>query len=162
MSTEPDDQRPSPEDERAAAATMRAAILSVLACGACFAIAGLALFGARAGLGAAIGGAIATANLWVFAQLGRAFVARKGRTAPWSVVALLKLLALFGGVWLILASGIVSPLSLAVGYAALPVGITLASLFGPRPPEPENEGGTTPSARPGADVIKGPRPGRKG
>ena len=127
-------------------APMRAAILSVLVSGLCLAIAGLAFFGARAGLGAAIGGAIAAANLWVFARLGQAFVSRRGRTAPWGVVALLKLLALFGGVWLILGSGVVSGLSLAVGYAALPIGITLASLFGPKPPEDD---GAVPPRTPG-------------
>jgi hypothetical protein len=87
-------------------------------------------------------------------------VARQGRTAPWGVVALLKLLTLFGGVWLLLERGVVSGLSLAAGYAALPFGITLASLFGPKPPETDAD--ATPSARPAGDVIKGRRAGRKG
>ncbi len=39
------------------------------------------------------------------------------------------------GVWIILRSGLVSGLSLAAGYAALPFGITVATLFGPKPPE---------------------------
>src|ERR1700733_1534476 len=149
MNTDPEEpdapggEPPGAEESSVGDAPMRAAILSVLVSGLCFAIAGLAFFGARAGLGVAIGGAIAAANLWVFARLGQAFVSRRGRTAPWSVVALLKLLALFGGVWLILGSGMISGLSLAVGYAALPVGITLASLFGPKPPE--SDGDATPS-----------------
>jgi hypothetical protein len=58
-------------------------------------------------------------------------------------VAVLKLVLLFAGVWMVLKSGVVSGLSLAVGYAALPLGITLASLLGPKP---------------GPDVIKGPPP----
>jgi hypothetical protein len=138
MSADP--ERPPDEGEGGLDAPMRAAILSVLACGICLAVAGLAFFGARAGLGAAIGGALATANLWVLARMGRALVARKGRAAPWGLVAFFKLLALFGGVWLILASGVVSALSLAAGYAALPIGIVLASLFGPRPPEDDRDG----------------------
>ena len=143
MSTEPDGP---PGDDGVGDASMRAAILSVLVCGLCLALGGLALFGARAGLGAAIGGGIAAANLWVFARVGQAFISRRGRTAPWGVIALLKLIALFGGVWLILGSGMISGLSLAVGYAALPVGITLASLFGPKPPEDD---GAVPPGTPG-------------
>jgi len=36
---------------------------------------------------------------------------------------------------MILQSGVVSGLSLAAGYGALPLGITLGSLFGPTPPD---------------------------
>lgn len=159
MSTDPErapDPRGAPDEASPLDAPMRAAIVSVLASGLCIAIAGLALFGARAGLGAAIGGAIATANLWVFARMGQAFIARRGRTAPWGVIAVLKLIGLFGGVWLVLTSGLASGLSLAAGYAALPLGITLASLFGPKPPESDED--VTKPAPPGKDVIKGPRP----
>ena len=137
--------------------SMRAAIVSVFVCGVCFALVALALFGARAALGVFIGGTIATGNLFVFARLGQAMIARKGNTAPWSVVAVLKLLLLFCGVWIILRSGVVSGLSLAVGYAALPFGVTFASLFGPQP------GASDPpsieSARRGQDVIKRRRSG---
>jgi hypothetical protein len=131
MSAEPEE----PRGGGAGDAMMRAAILFVLASGLGLAVAGLAFFGLRAGLGVAIGGALATANLWVFAQVGQAFVARKGNTVSWGVVAVLKLVVLLGGVWLILTSGVVSALSLAAGYAALPLGITIASLFGPKPPD---------------------------
>jgi hypothetical protein len=105
----------------------------VLLCGLCLAVVGFAVAGARAGAGVAVGAVIATLNLAVFARVGQAFVSRKGNTAPWGVVALLKMLLLFGGVWLILKTGAVSALSLVAGYAALPIGITVASLFGPRP-----------------------------
>jgi hypothetical protein len=121
-------------------APMRAAVIAVFASGVALSIGALAFFGARAALGVAIGGAIATANLAVFARLGDAFIARKGRTAPWTVIALVKLVFLFGGVWMILESEIVSGLSLAAGYGALPLGITLGSLFGPKPPEDDEEG----------------------
>ena len=119
---------------------MRAAVISVFACGLALTLGALALFGARTALGVAIGGALATANLAVFARLGDAFIARKGNTVSWTVVALLKLVFLFGGVWLILRSEIVSGLSLAAGYGALPLGITLSSLFGPKPPPDDEQG----------------------
>jgi hypothetical protein len=132
--------RTEPDEGGVGDAPMRAAIASVAVCGLCFAVAGFAFFGMRAGLGALLGGVLATVNLVVFARVGQAFLTRKGNIAPWGLVAVLKLLLLFSGVWLILKSGLVSGFSLAAGYAALPFGITLASLFGPKPSE---------------DVIKG-------
>jgi hypothetical protein len=120
--------------------TMRAVVLSVAGSAVVMALIALAWQGTRAALGVAIGGAIATANLYVFARIGVAFIARRGRTAPWAVIAVLKLLALLGGVWLILKSGVVSPLSLAIGYSSLVVGITLGTLFGPKPPGDDEPG----------------------
>ncbi|MCC6552702.1 MAG: ATP synthase subunit I [Polyangiaceae bacterium] len=115
--------------------TMRAAILSVAASAAVMTVIAAIAFGSRAALGVAIGGAIATANLYVFARIGEAFIGRRGRTAPWAVIAVLKLGALLGGIWFILKSGLVSGLALTIGYSALIIGITLGTLFGPKPPE---------------------------
>lgn len=149
----------SPAEEKG---PMRAAILSVVAAALCLAIGAFATFGVKSGIGVAIGGALAVANLMVFARLGQAFVAGKGSSAPWGIVAVLKLVALFGGVWLILKSGYVSGLALAVGYGALPVGITIGSLFGPRPPENRDEdrkdfSSRTRNAQSRRDVVKGRR-----
>lgn len=152
----------SPAEEKG---PMRAAILSVVAAALCLAIGAFATFGVKSGLGVAIGGALAVANLMVFARLGQAFVAGKGSSAPWGIVAVLKLVALFGGVWLILKSGYVSGLALAVGYGALPIGITIGSLFGPRPSEPpenreerrEDFSSRTRNAQSRRDVVKGRR-----
>jgi hypothetical protein len=113
---------------------MRAAVTGVFVSGLVLSVAVLAFFGGRAALGVAIGGALATANLAVFARIVDAFLARRGHAAAWTVAAMLKLLFLFGVVWLILKSDIAPGISIAVGYGALPLGITLASLFGPRPP----------------------------
>jgi hypothetical protein len=113
---------------------MRAAILSVGVCAIGLAAAGFAFFGASAGFGVAVGGAIATANLWLFARIGQAFLQEKGR-GPWIAIAIVKLVFLFGGVFLLIKNDIVSGISLAVGYGAMPLGITLGSLFGPKPPD---------------------------
>ncbi len=113
---------------------MRAAILSVGVCSIGLAAGGFAFFGASAGFGVAVGGAIATANLWLFARIGQAFLSEKGR-GPWIAIAIVKLVFLFGGVFLLIKNDIVSGISLAVGYAAMPLGITLGSLFGPKPPD---------------------------
>ena len=137
------DEQPSEEDREAAAGVgdgpMRASIMSVFFCGLCFGVVGFALGGLRTGLGVMLGGLIATANLWVFAKVGQAFVSRKGNTAPWGIIALLKMLLLFGGVWLILKNDFVPGLALAAGYGALPIGITLGFLFGPKPPDGDPE-----------------------
>lgn len=175
------DQEPRPEDSAPGGVTdapMRASIMAVLFCGLLFGVVGFAVVDWRAGLGATLGGLIAAANLWVFARVGQAFVSRQGNTAPWAIIALLKMTLLFGGVWMILRTGSVSALSLIAGYAALPVGITVGSLFGPKPrdeepansrkmrdPEeprdPSEEEKETPSARRDRNVIKGARAGRK-
>ena len=131
---------------------MKAAILSVGITGLVLALGALAGYGWRAGLGVAIGGAIATVNLLVFARIGQAFVSRRGNTAPWAVIAVVKLIALLGGIWLILKSDFVSGLALTIGYGALPIGITLGSLFGPKPPETTPPGGTV--NRRAGDVVE--------
>ena len=133
-------------------ATMNASILSVGITGIVLALAALAGYGGRAAIGVGIGGAIATANLVVFARIGQAFVSRRGNTAPWSIIAVVKLVALLGGIWLILKSNVVSGLALTIGYGALPIGITLGSLFGPKPPETTPGGGTV--NRRAGDVLE--------
>lgn len=117
----------------------RAAMMSV-ACTACVLAAGaFVAFDWRTACGVGVGGAFALANLWAFARIGEAFLSRRGHAAPWTVFGMLKLAGLFGGVWLILRSGIATPLALLVGYGALPIGITLGTLFGPKPPDDVNE-----------------------
>lgn len=128
---DPDQQDDAPLGD----APMRAAVICVAISGLCLSFGALVIFGGRSALGVAIGGAIATANLLVFARLGDAFIGRRGKTAPWAVIALFKLVFLFGGVWMILQSGVVTGLALAAGYGALPLGITLGTLFGPKPPD---------------------------
>ena len=119
-------------------AGVRAAMIAVTASAGVLAAAAFVAFDVRTAAGVAIGGAFALANLWAFARIGEAFLSRRGAVAPWTVFAMLKMAGLFGGVWLILRSGIASPMSLAVGYGALPIGITLGTLFGPKPPDDVN------------------------
>lgn len=121
-------------------AGMRAALYGVIGSAIVLSLGALGLFGARSALGVAIGGAIAPLNLWVFAQVGDAFLSRRGKTAPWAAIAMVKLVLLLGGVWLILRSGIASGLQIIVGYASLPIGVTIGSLFGPKPPDDASDG----------------------
>jgi hypothetical protein len=118
------------------------------------ALAGVASFGVLFTLGAAIvgdgwtalsvaiGAAIATANLFVLAQIVAAMVAAtseaeaegeakasQGSTAGvWGIFAVVKMLVLFAGMWLLMTKGIVAPIPLVVGYGSLPIGIAIGSL----------------------------------
>jgi ATP synthase I chain len=125
-------------------ATMRVVIKYVAGSAAVMTVVALLSFGPRTALGVGLGGAIATVNLYAFARIVDAFLSRRGRTAPWTVIAVLKLVALLGGVWLILRSGLASGASLVVGYASLVVGMTLGTLFGPKPDDEPPAGPSDP------------------
>lgn len=138
---------PQPEDEGPPGvgdAAMRTVLLWVAGSAAVMTVLALLSFSVRVALGVAIGGAIATANLYVFARIGDAFISRRGRTSSWTLIAIVKLVALIGAVWLILKNDTVPSLALAVGYSSLVVGITLGTLFGPKPP---NDGDAMPGDR---------------
>lgn len=123
------------KDDAAPDKTLQAAVRTVAATAGVVTIGAMIIAGLRFGLGVAAGGIIAVVNLIVLARIVQAFLGKKGNTAPWAIIAVLKLFLLLGGVWLILKSGVVSGLALVVGYMSLPVGAVVASLFGPKPPE---------------------------
>lgn len=89
------------------------------------------LVGVDFAVGTVIGGVLATLNLLLFVRLGEAFLAQNGRGTPWAILGGLKLLGLFVCVAIILKQGAVSALAFVIGYGALPIGITLSSLFKP-------------------------------
>jgi hypothetical protein len=112
---------------------MIAAIIGVAAMAVILAIGAVAAVDWRAGVGVAVGGLTATVNLWFFAHIGRNLLAGGRRKRIWGLLAVLKLGALFGGLYVLLVSGVTTGLTLAIGYAAMPFGIVLASVVGPRP-----------------------------
>ncbi len=119
---------------------------AVAASGVVIVVLALLAFGFRAGLGAAVGAALATSNLWLLGKIIGALLppgdeGDEGDDAPrdgarargssallWSFLAALKILVLFGGAWMLMTKGWVSPMALCAGYGALPVGITLSTL----------------------------------
>lgn len=115
--------------------TLRAAVRTVAVTGLVASLAAMGFAGLRFGIGVLAGGAIAVANLLVLARVVQAFLGKKGNTAPWAIIAVLKLVLLLGGVYMILKSEVVSGVALVIGYMSLPVGAVLASLFGPKPPD---------------------------
>ena len=104
-----------------------AAVKAVAVVGAVMTVVGAVVWGVRVGVSVAAGAGLATSNLWVLGWVIRSIFRRRGGAGA-GVVGLLKMFALFGGVWILLKLGVVDPLPLVVGYGALPVGICVSSL----------------------------------
>ncbi len=110
---------------------MRTALVGVGAFGAMFAIGAGCGWGMREAWSVAAGVVIALLNLYGLARILGAMVgARSGEARDaglWGLLAVVKVCALFGGVWLLMSSHLVDPVGLVVGWGALPVGIAIAS-----------------------------------
>lgn len=136
---------------------MRTALTVVAGAALVMTLAAFAAFGWSVALGVAVGGLVATANLWAFAHVGRGVLAGGRKARVWGLLGGLKMLALMAVVYLLLRSGLVPALALVIGYAALPIGVSVANFIGPRPGEDDAEqqrdaGDLT------ADLVTGPRP----
>ena len=136
-----------PENDSALAAAKAAGLL-----GAILTLGALGLYGPRAAASVFLGAAIAVANLLTMRAIIRALLVvpeepdaaesdasrptskehkdagRRGGVA-WGIFAVLKILILFGGIWILLTRQLVDPMALAVGYGVLPLGIAGASLW---------------------------------
>jgi hypothetical protein len=117
-------------------------LFAVAAIGVALGLGGLVVGGTTSALNIAIGAFLATTNLWVFTRIGTAFFARRGIHAPWGLIAVLKLVVLFGAVALVLRSEFASPIGFLVGYLALPIGIVVSQFFGLRHDFENGEGST--------------------
>lgn len=82
--------------------------------------------GTRAIAGAAIGAALAFANLWAVAFIVRGFL--RGAGVPFGVAGALKFAALLFLVWIVVKNGWADVTSLVLGYVALPLGIVIGQL----------------------------------
>ena len=82
-----------------------------------------------------------TRRLWHIVAQGK----RGG--AAWGAFALVKIIVLFGGIWVLLTRGWVDPMPLVVGYGVLPLGITASGLFGSLAPRPRRSAKTAARTR---------------
>jgi hypothetical protein len=112
-------------------AAMVVSLISVAAVAALLAVGALVWRGGAAGLGVALGGMLATVNLWVLALVGRGVLGGGPRGRLWVLVGVLKMVGLFGGAFLLLRAGLVSGFTLVAGYGALPLGITIGTFLRP-------------------------------
>lgn len=102
----------------------------VAICGCVFALVAFATHGFGALTSASVGVGLALANLWGLSRLVRVYMYSSG--PAWALVGVLKMVALFGAVFLLISRGLVDVGALVVGYGALPAGI-LATRLKPTP-----------------------------
>lgn len=117
---------------------MRAAIVAVAVVGACFTAFAAFAFSLGTAFSVGVGATIATLNLWILARIMRALMPAEGENAQpgankgWALAALLKMLGLFAGVWILMSRHLVEPLPLLCGFGALPIGIAIGSMVSDR------------------------------
>ena len=112
--------------------SVRRSVIAVCIFGLLGTLAALWLGGMKPARSVAIGAAIAAGNLWLLAQMVRAFLVQKGRSAPWGIVAVLKFVVLFSAMYVLVKMHVVDILPFAIGFGALPVGIVFAQLLSTR------------------------------
>jgi hypothetical protein len=71
---------------------------------------------------------------------------RRG-AAAWGLFGVLKLVVLFGGIYVLLTKGLVDPMPLVVGYGVLPLGIAASSLFSGLAPRSRRPGRARPRTK---------------
>ncbi len=115
---------------------LTAALYAVAATGALMAVAAWLVWEGRAAFSVAVGCAIALSNLYVLSRIvGRMLGGSPseggtggGGAAAWGVFAAVKMIVLFGVIWLLMAKKVVMPLGLLVGYMSLPIGIAIGTV----------------------------------
>jgi hypothetical protein len=71
----------------------------------------------------------------------------KRGAAAWGLFGVLKLVVLFGGIYVLLTKGLVDPMPLVVGYGVLPLGIAASSLFSGLAPRSRRPGRARPRTK---------------
>jgi hypothetical protein len=118
-------------------AAMMTSLTAVAAVAVALSLGALGTYGWSAAMGVATGGLLATANLWMIGLVSRGVLAGGPRGRFWGVAGGLKFLALMGLALMLMKTGLASGLTLAAGYASLPLGVTIGSLMS-RVREPAN------------------------
>jgi uncharacterized membrane protein len=111
---------------------LRRAFFAVAACGVVLSIVVGFFFGWKLFFGALVGAFVAVANLWLLARTVQKLLAPTGAKAQWALLAVTKFVALLGCVYFLVSSDALSPLGLAIGFGALPLGIVFAGAVGVR------------------------------
>ena len=107
-------------------------VFAVVAIGILLAGGAFFIGGRPTAIGVGIGGLTASLNLWAFTRIGSAMISGQSRPGSWGLMAMLKLLLLFGAVFFILKKDWADPLSFLIGYLALPIGIVASQFLGLR------------------------------
>jgi hypothetical protein len=118
-------------------AVLTAALWSVALTGVVLAVLSGMVGGGRALLSTAVGGAIATLNLWALIRLVRVLFNNQGPKLPWTLALTAKFAVLLGAVFWLIRTELVDVLPLLAGFVALPVGIVAAQLRSAQPAREE-------------------------
>jgi hypothetical protein len=118
--------------------SLRAALWAIALTGAVLTLASPFVLGKQGVLGVALGSLIAALNLWALGKVVRALM--NGAGLPWVLLGGAKLLGLLALVAVILKLGIATLMPLAIGYAALPLGIVFSQLGSGRSAESRPQG----------------------
>lgn len=120
---------------------LRAAMIAVVVAACAFSGVAAYAWSLRTAFSVAVGGGIAAANLWLLARIVASLMPQEGETvAPgakgaWGVLALLKFSGLIALVWFLMTKHLVDPISLLVGFGALPIGIAIGTAVGDTRPK---------------------------
>ncbi len=76
----------------------------------------------------ALGVLLAVGNLWAISRTVRGFLYPAGVRSAWLPLAMLKFAVMFLGILFLVRGGYAQLLPLVIGYAALPLGITISQL----------------------------------
>jgi lipid-A-disaccharide synthase-like uncharacterized protein len=123
----------SRNDDGAIGATLWTVALS----GAVLTLCSPLIFGSGGVVSTGLGALLAVGNLWAIGKLVRNLLGGS-RGATWGPLGVLKLVALFLVLYVLLRSDIAKVLPLAFGYLALPFGIVLSQLRAGSPARGEN------------------------
>lgn len=118
---------PDEHQDDAKSSIIAAAILGVV-----LSLGALVFFGVREAGSVAIGALIGVANLLAMRAIIRSILTppEDGKTTTlWAILAIVKIVILFGGLWLLLTRRVVDPIPLVVGYGVLPLGITASAVW---------------------------------
>ncbi len=92
------------------------------------------VWGTRMGVSVAAGSTIAASNLYVLTRIVHAMIdgnpdgSRGSSAGAWGVIAVGKMILLFGGIWWVMTRALVDPIGLLVGYGSLPIGIAIGAI----------------------------------
>ena len=133
IATMPADETRESADQAVANSQVQYVIASIAVVGLLLAIGACVGWGLRTGTGVLAGAALATLNMWSFKRIGGGLFSAQGtRRRLWGVLGALKFVVLVGVVVALLALHLVQPIVFVIGYGAMPLGITIGSLLGPR------------------------------
>ncbi len=111
------------------ARTMRSVAIAIAASVVVLAVACTVTKGGRFGFGVVVGGVIGFTNFLVLAKILESMTGKGNGAAFWGLVYVMKIVLLFGGIALLLHSGLLSGVGMLVGFAALAPGIVLGGLL---------------------------------